>query len=120
MAKHRKIADERDARACLAAVRAASGHIGTWARAHGVDGRSLNAWRVNLSRRSTGGRGDREKRTPRARLSPISAKLIELVPAPSAPSAARYAVRIGTAAVEFGDDFREETLRRVVVMLRSC
>jgi len=40
--------------------------------------------------------------------------------APRVPSAARYALQIGTAAIEFGDDFREETLRRVVAMLRSC
>ena len=120
MARLRKIENERDARACLAAVGAAGGHIGTWARAHGVDGRSLNAWRENLSRASAGVRCDRSGRTPRAQLSPISARLVELVVAPSAPSAARYAMRIGAATVEFGDDFREETLRRVVAMLRSC
>ena len=51
---------------------------------------------------------------------PLAARLVELVPAWSAPSAARYAMRIGTAEVEFGDDFREEKLRRVVAMLRSC
>lgn len=120
MAKHRKIRDERDARACLAAVGAAGGNIGIWARAHGVDGRSLNAWRENLLRRSVGGRDHAKKRVPRTQLSPIAARLVELVPALSAPSAARYALRIGTAAVEFGDDFREDTLRRVVTMLRSC
>jgi hypothetical protein len=120
MAKQRKIEDERDARACLAAVRAAGGDVGTWARAHGVDGRSLNAWRVNLSRRSSGERRERSKRAPRTQLAPLAARLVELVPAPSAVGAARYSMRIGTAAVEFGDDFREDTLRRVVAMLRSC
>lgn len=120
MAKLRKIENERDARACLAAVRAAGGHIGTWARANGVDGRSLNAWRENLSRASTGRGGDRSGRTPRAELSPISPRLVELVATLTAPSAARYALRVGTATIEFGDDFREETLRRVVAMLRSC
>ena len=120
MAKLRKIEDERDARACLSAVRAAGGHIGTWARAHGVDGRSLNAWRENLSRASAGRRGDRPERRPRTQVSPTSPRLVEIVAAPSAPSAARYAMRIGAATVEFGDDFREETLRRVVAMLRSC
>ena len=60
------------------------------------------------------------KGAPRAQLAPIAAKLVELVPAPSGPSAARYSMRIGTTAVEFGDDFREGTLRRVVAMLRSC
>ena len=44
----------------------------------------------------------------------------EPLAAPRVPSAARYALQIGTASIEFGDDFREETLRRVVTMLRSC
>jgi hypothetical protein len=123
VSKHqRKIEDERDARECLAAVRAAGGDIGAWARSHGVDGRSLNAWRVNLARGLAGSRGRRKKRASRtqAQVAPISAKLVEIVAAPSAPSPARYALQIGTTAVEFGDDFREETLRRVVAMLRSC
>jgi len=120
MAEHRKIRDERDARACLAAVRAAGVSVGAWSRAHAVDGRSLNAWRANLARRSAVRAGDQAKRTPRTQLAPLAARLVELVPAPSASSAARYSMRIGTAAVEFGDDFREDTLCRVVAMLRSC
>jgi hypothetical protein len=121
MAKRRKIEDERDARACLASVRAAGGHLGTWARVHGVDGRSLNAWRVNLLRWPAG-RSARSKRRQARRpdRAAVSAKLVELVTAPGTPSAARYAMRVGTSTVEFGDDFREETLRRVVAMLRSC
>lgn len=48
----RKIEDERDARACLKAAKAAGLTAGEWAREHGVDGRSLNAWRINLSGRA--------------------------------------------------------------------
>jgi hypothetical protein len=48
------------------------------------------------------------------------AKLIELIPAATMVAPARYVLRIGEAAVEFGDDAREETLRRVVGVLRSC
>jgi hypothetical protein len=39
--KQRKITDEREARRCLAAARAAGGTVGLWARANGIDGRSL-------------------------------------------------------------------------------
>jgi hypothetical protein len=45
----RKIEDEREARRCLKSARAAGLTAGEWAREHGIDGRSLNAWRINLS-----------------------------------------------------------------------
>ena len=44
----RKIVDARDARACVKAARTAGLSLGAWARRHGVDGRSLHAWSVNL------------------------------------------------------------------------
>ena len=33
---------------------------------------------------------------------------------------ARYVVRVGDTAIEFGDDFHDETLARVVRVLRAC
>lgn len=50
MNERRKITDEADARRGLAAARRAGEHVGSWAQANGVDGRSLNAWRMALSR----------------------------------------------------------------------
>lgn len=97
----RRIESEREARRCLSAARAAGQSAGEWAREHGIDGRSLNAWRVNLAR------GRREL------------QLVELVPAVAA-SECRYLVRVGGVAVEIGDDFREETVVRLVRALRSC
>jgi hypothetical protein len=49
-------------------------------------------------------------------------QLVELVPseAVAGPMVARYAMRIGDAVVEFGDDARADTLKRVVEALRSC
>jgi hypothetical protein len=47
----RKIRDETEAMACLAAVARSSLSRREWARAHGIDGRSLNSWRLNLERR---------------------------------------------------------------------
>lgn len=103
----RKIRDARDARACVKAARAAGLSLGAWGRRHGVDGRSLHAWSVNL------------------RLSPSTMaiverpRLIELVSSATQPSS-RYVVRVGDAAVEVGDDFHDDTLARVVRVLRAC
>ena len=104
----RKIDDEREARAFLKAAKSAGVPLKTWARAHGIDGRSLNAWRINLGRsRSV----TRPRSTPR---------LVELVPTPAASSAVGYVVRVADATIELGDDFREDTFVRFVRALRSC
>jgi hypothetical protein len=97
----RRIESAREARRCLRAAEAAGQTAGEWARERGIDGRSLNAWRVNLARAA---------RSPR---------LVELVPTGPAVTA-RYVVRIGDVSVELGDGFRDETLVRLVRALRSC
>lgn len=105
----RKILNESDARRCLAAARATRGGIAAWARAHGVDGRSLNAWHVNLARRGV----------PRVRA--VSPKLVELVRAPAAPAArGPYVLHVGGVELEVGDNFDEQSLRRLVSLLKSC
>ena len=104
-----KIEDERDARACLKAAKAAGLAPGAWAREHGIDGRSLNAWRMNLSR----GRAAR-----RSRVAPP--RLIELVPTASARVEGRYAVRVADAVIELDDHFRDDTLVRLLRALRAC
>ncbi len=71
----RKIRDSRDARACLDRVKSSAVSRAEWARAHGIDGRSLHAWEMNLARR-----GQVAKPSPR---------LVEMVPAPVSRSAAR-------------------------------
>ncbi|MGA1597404.1 MAG: hypothetical protein ACO4AG_12325 [Candidatus Nanopelagicales bacterium] len=75
-----------------------------WARAHGVDARSLRAWRLNLGRR----RAEREVR------------LVELVPSSVAPSPARYALTMGDVRVDFDDSCSVETLRKIVQVLCAC
>ncbi len=106
--RSRKIRDEVDARACLAAVRAAGADRVAWSHAHGVDARSLNAWRVALERRAS-------KRTATAGL-----KLIELVPSSAPLAAARYVLDVGIARVEFDDMCSADTLQRIVRALRAC
>ena len=105
----RKIVDERDARACLKAAKAAGLSAGQWAREHGFDGRSLHAWRMNLSR-GQGGKGPAAARP----------RLVELVPEPAPRAEARYVVRVADAELEVTDAFREETLVRLVRALRAC
>lgn len=88
----RKIEDEGEARRCLSAAKAARLTAGEWAREHGIDGRSLNAWRINLSRPTS----ERE-------MQPL-----------------RLVVRVGELAVEVDADFDDATLERLVRVLRSC
>ncbi len=116
--EHRKVADRREARALLAKAARPGMDLVAVARAHGVDGRSLNAWRSNLAR------GARTPSAP-ARRAPRRADLIELVPAeladqPGSAGAARYTLRVMGAELAFDDDVRADTLRRVLEVLRSC
>jgi transposase-like protein len=105
----RRIFNEQDARRCLAAVRSSRSALAVWARAHGVDGRSLNAWRVNLESRGE----------PRPRA--VVAKLVELVPAATAAAARHpYVLHVGGVELEVGDNFNEQSLRRLVGLLKSC
>jgi len=105
----RRIVNEQDARRCLAAVLSARGELAAWARAHGIDGRSLNAWRVNLESRGV----------PRRRS--VVPKLVELVPTVMSPAArAPYVLHVRGVEIEVGNDFDEPSLRRLVGLLKSC
>lgn len=103
----RRIFNEQEARRCLAAANGAAGGLAAWARSHGIDGRSLNAWGINLERRAE----------PRSRSAP---RLVELVPAAAPATSARYVLHVGGVDLELGDDFNDLTVRRLVRLLRSC
>lgn len=106
----RKVLNEQDARRCLTAVKASGRALGAWAREHGVDGRSLNLWRVNLERRGV------------LRVRAAAPKLVEVVvarPAVVVPRAA-FVLRIDGVELEVGDQFDEAPLRRLVGVLKSC
>jgi hypothetical protein len=85
----RKIRDEDDARRCLAAATTSGRPRAAWAREHGVDARSLNAWRLTLERSV--------RRAP--------PRLAELVTAVAAPPPPVYRVRCGAFEVETTGDF---------------
>lgn len=98
----RRIRDERDARACLDAVDASGMGRAEWARANGVEPRSLNAWRVNLTRTDRGRRG-----------------MLELVAATRRTSAT-YTVRCGAFAIDVTADFDEQVLARLLAVVAGC
>jgi hypothetical protein len=114
----RKIEDEREAVRCLRAAERAGVSSGTWARAHGIDGRSLHAWQVNLGRR--GKSAPRKWRKTSTKAPRVAHALVELVPDVTAlpQQQGRYALVVGGARVEFGDDASVATLRRVLEALR--
>ena len=103
----RKIRDAADAQACLSAAASSGQSRVAWARSQQIDGRSLNAWGMNLSRR---GRSVRRQRV----------RLIELVAAPPAPEPASYVIRAGELAVEVDDRFDSSTLRRLLDVIAGC
>ena len=111
----RKIRDAADARSCLRAAKAARGMSrAAWARANGIDGRSLHAWSMNL------GAGIRTRSEPagRRRTQP-AVRMVELVPTP-APAAADYTVRCGAYSLEVKDASDDVTLRRLLRAMREC
>jgi hypothetical protein len=107
----RRIFNEQDARRCLAAAESSRGGAAGWARAQGVDGRSLNAWRMNLARRGM------------ARPGAVPPRLVELVAVGATPltvARAPYVLRVGGVELEVGVGFDEQSLRRLVGLLKSC
>jgi hypothetical protein len=94
--------------------------VAEWARSRGIDGRSLNAWQVNLERR---GASDQPRRRRRRKTKKASRALVELVratPSVAASSGGRYVLEVVGARLEFGDDVSVATLRRVLEALRPC
>jgi hypothetical protein len=78
-----------------------------WARRNGIDGRSLNAWRMNLDR----GVGVDVVQPPAVRM-------VELVPATRVETT--YRVRCGTFVVEVDGDFDDHVLGRLLSVVAAC
>lgn len=102
----RKILDEAEARRCLAKATASGLGLSAWARREGLDGRSLNTWRLNLARRES---------------APAVQRLVELIPVDAASAVPTgYRVRCGRFIVEVGDDFDAGTLGRLLRTVAAC
>ena len=104
----RKVFNEQDARRCLTAVKESRRELATWAYEHGVDGRSLNLWRMNLERRGA------------VRARSVAPRLIELVADVPAVARAPFVLRVGGVELEVAVSFDEGALRRLVGLLKSC
>jgi hypothetical protein len=102
----RKLVDEAEAMACLEAQRESGVELGAWARSNGLDGRSLNCWRINLERKAEAAVG--------------RMNLVELVPTEATEVAASLVVRWGEFTVEVPDAFQDRHLARVLQVLQAC
>ena len=98
----RKIRDARDARACLDDLTRKGVSCGEWGRSHGVDARSLQAWRLILSRRDA---------------QPEPVRFVELE---AAPSRKPLVVRCGPLSVEVEEGFDDSELGRVLRAMASA
>ena len=107
----RKIRDAQDALACLDAAKAAGLAPRDWARQNDLDARSLHMWRVHLARRAS---------CDSAPLPPSGPRLVELVPTPPSRPQPRYVLHVAGCVVELDDHFHEESLARLVRVLRAC
>jgi transposase-like protein len=102
----RKLRDAQEAQLCLREVAVSGRSRADWAREHGVDARSLNAWRLNLERGAA---------------APTAPRLVELVAADRSPRPpARYTVHVGELAVEVDAGFDDDVLRRLISVVASC
>jgi hypothetical protein len=111
----RKIQDETEARKYIAKWRQSGLTLAAWARSAGINGRSLHAWNVNLSR----GNSNTARKASKVRKT-RNIKLVELIPTPTDARSARYTLRVGQFAVDVDAHFEEVTLRRLIGVLRSC
>jgi len=119
----RKIEDAKEARKCLSAAKASGLTNAAWARREGIDGRSLHAWLMNLSRGAKSRSSTRAPRKSKSKSKPGRPRMVELVPVamPRATTTVpRYAVRFGELSIEVDDHFEEETLRRLLRVVASC
>ncbi|HMV70005.1 MAG TPA: hypothetical protein PKA64_24405 [Myxococcota bacterium] len=108
----RKIRDARDARLCLDAAATSSQSRVEWARAQGIDPRSLNAWRINLG----------VHRAPSQPASAPGLRLVERVAPAAPPPSPRLlcTIRQHDPAVDLPADLADHDLDRVLRAVRGC
>lgn len=99
--------DKDEARRCLIAAERSGLGRADWARENGIDGRSLNARRLNLERSTRAGK-----------VAPL--RLVELVPAAVSVQPTTYRIQCGEFVVEVDDRFDDKVLRRVLAVVAEC
>ncbi|MCP4240441.1 MAG: hypothetical protein GY772_07730 [bacterium] len=117
----RKITNAEEALRFLDQLSGFDGDLPAFCLREGIDGRSLNCWRRNLARR--GAAGDQ---------CPSELRIVEVawplsqVSAPEGDGEAdgqqmgRYRVSVADAVIEVDDAFREDTLARLLAVVRAC
>lgn len=105
----RKVRNQRDATELLRELEASGQDLASFCFTHGIDGRSLRCWRMNQGRRLPAPASTR----------PPALRLVEVTAAPPRP-AGSYRVRVGDIVVEVDDNFREDTLGRLLHVVRAC
>lgn len=103
----RKVRDEQEAHELLAGAEAAGADLATWARTHGIDGRSLNAWSLNLDRRRHHGSAD-------------ALRVVELIPKEPAAPPSMLTIRCGPFVVDVSPGVDEHLLARVLSTVSTC
>jgi hypothetical protein len=98
----RKINGEAEAAALLREWRAESVDFKVFCKERGVDGRSLQCWRMNFAKRE-----------------PEPVRLLELT-LPPEKVAASYRIHLGELTLEVDDNFREDTLARLLTVVGRC
>ena len=110
MARRRKVRDERDARTLLEEADRSGLSLSEFCAQAGVDGRSLNCWRVNLHRSGAANR---------LASAPEPLRFLEVVSRQISAARATYRVSIAKLVIEVGDDFQEDTLGRLLSVAAS-
>ena len=108
----RKLKGAAEARSALAAVEASGLSRAAWAHAHGIDARSLNAWRINLG----------VHRAPSQPASAPGLRLVERVAPAAPPPSPRLlcTIRQHDPAVDLPADLADHDLDRVLRAVRGC
>ena len=114
----RKIRDHNEAAELLEALETSGQSAADFCRARGLDGRSLNCWRINLQR--DGAPPQRDGAPPQRDDGPAlgGLRLVEL--AAARPEPAVYRIVVGGIEVEVDDHFREDTLARLLAVVAAC
>lgn len=122
----RRVRDEADGRACLAAASAARLTPHVWAGVNGVATRSLSQWRRRIEVLDALGVREKAGRPVEAAPAPATPspvpRLVEVAMVPHAVpvATARYEVVAGRYRVLVGEDFTEETLARLLRVVTAC
>lgn len=103
-ANRRKVLDRAEAMDLLEEWKQSGLALADFSRSCGVDGRSLNCWRLNLARSQR----------------PVPARPLRLVELDLPRRRASYRIRVREFEVEVDDDFDPSNLAQLLDVVRGC